>query len=97
MERTNLIVGTLNLSGSIAMTVSRSLSENTIVGTSRLMNDVQGLRISMSRHRLVALSIIMVSPQHVSRLIRLVLNGSHRIRLLAELEAHDGFSDSQRR
>ena len=49
----------------------------------------------MSRHRLVALSIIMVSPQHVSRLIRLVLNGSHHTRLLAELEAHDGFSDSR--
>ena len=37
----------------------------------------------------------MASLQHVSRLIRLVLNGSHHTRLLAELEAHDGFSDSQ--
>ena len=40
-----LIAGTLNLSGSIEMTVSRSLSENTIAGISRLMYDAQESRI----------------------------------------------------
>jgi len=40
-----VIAGTLNLSGSIEITVSRSLSENTIAGISRLMHDVQGSRI----------------------------------------------------
>ena len=41
----SVIAGTLNLSGSIEITVSRSLSENTIAGISRLMHDVQGSRI----------------------------------------------------
>jgi len=40
-----VIAGTLNLSGSIEITVSRSLSENTIAGISRLMHDAQGSRI----------------------------------------------------
>ena len=40
-----VIAGTLNLSGSIEITVSRSMSENTIAGISRLMHDVQGSRI----------------------------------------------------
>jgi cation transport ATPase len=41
----NVIAGTLNLSGSVEITVSRSLSENTIAGISRLMHDAQGARI----------------------------------------------------
>ena len=41
----HVIAGTLNLSGSIEITVSRSLSENTIAGISRLMHDAQGSRI----------------------------------------------------
>lgn len=40
-----VIAGTLNLSGSIEITASRSLSENTIAGISRLMHDAQGSRI----------------------------------------------------
>ena len=40
-----VIAGTLNLSGSIEITVSRSLSENTIAGISRLMHDAQESRI----------------------------------------------------
>jgi len=40
-----VIAGTLNLSGSIEITVSRSMSENTIASISRLMHDVQGSRI----------------------------------------------------
>ncbi|KAF9644074.1 heavy metal translocatin [Thelephora ganbajun] len=40
-----VIAGTLNLSGSIEITVSRSLSENTVAGISRLMHDAQGSRI----------------------------------------------------
>jgi cation transport ATPase len=41
----NVIAGTLNLSGSVEITVSRSLSENTIAGISRLMHDAQEARI----------------------------------------------------
>ena len=40
-----VIAGSLNLSGSIEITVSRSLSENTIAGISRLMHDAQESRI----------------------------------------------------
>ena len=40
-----VIAGTLNLSGSIEITASRSLSENTIAGISRLMHDAQASRI----------------------------------------------------
>ena len=40
-----VIAGTLNLSGSIEITASRCLSENTIAGISRLMHDAQGSRI----------------------------------------------------
>ena len=40
-----VIAGTLNLSGSIKITASRSLSENTIAGISRLMHDAQESRI----------------------------------------------------
>ena len=41
----SVIAGTLNLSGSIEITASRSLSENTIAGISRLMHDAQESRI----------------------------------------------------
>ena len=37
----------------------------------------------------------MVSLKHISRLIRLILNRSLHARPSAELEAYDGFSDSQ--
>ena len=40
-----VLAGTLNLSGSIEITASRSLSENTIAGISRLMHDAQESRI----------------------------------------------------
>ena len=40
-----VIAGTLNLSGSIEITVSRSLSENTIAEISRLVHDAQESRI----------------------------------------------------
>ena len=40
-----VIAGTLNLSGSIEITVSRSLSDNTIAGISRLVHDAQESRI----------------------------------------------------
>ena len=41
----SVIAGTMNLSGSIEITASRSLSENTIAGISRLMHDAQESRI----------------------------------------------------
>ena len=37
----------------------------------------------------------MVSLTHISGLIRIVLNRSHHAGPSAELEAYDGFSDSQ--
>ena len=40
-----VIAGTLNLSGSIEITVSRSLSENTVAGISRLMHNAQASRV----------------------------------------------------
>jgi cation transport ATPase len=40
-----VIAGTLNLSGSIEITASRTLSENTISGISRLMHDAQESRL----------------------------------------------------
>lgn len=49
VTRHRVITGTLNLSGSIEMTVSQSLSEGTIVGISQLMRDVQGSRIKNFR------------------------------------------------
>ena len=41
----SVIAGTMNLSGSIEITASRPLSENTIAGISRLMHDAQESRI----------------------------------------------------
>ena len=41
----HVIAGTLNLSGTIRITASRSLSENTIAGISQLMHDAQESRI----------------------------------------------------